>query len=237
MPSHLTICSVCGANNPEFSTRCSSCGGTLQEKAKALNLFSTVFGLWRYPDYTMRKIILAEHRNYAFLLAALESIFLGFLFLFIVKAGDIYSIELPRLLLACLLSGIVLFLPTLYISSTVSYLVLRAYRTGVTLRGFLAGTFYGLHPLALGAVLFLPMEVAVYGPYILSNNPPPWVINPPPFYLFAFLNLMIFVAVVNFIVRLTRLIFSRTFTVALLIGVPVIFFVVMTDIAKHLLVK
>ncbi len=228
---------MCGATNKELATRCASCGGTLQDRAKTLNLFSTLYGIWRFPDYTIRKILLAEHKNYVFILAAFEGVFLGYLFLFFVKAGDTYSIELPRLILSGFVAGILLFLPMLYLSAILSYLLLRVYRTGVTARGFIAGMIYSLHPLALSMVVILPMEIAVYGPYLFSNNPPPWIINPPPFYLFVILELIAVLAAINFVVHLVRLLFTRRIITVAVVGLILIAFSVLTDAAKSLLVK
>ncbi len=231
----MTTCAVCGASNPDLTTRCKSCGSNLQERAKALNLFSTVFGLWKYPDYTIRKVVLAEHRNYTFVLATFEAIFLSFFCLFQIKAGDIYSIQLPKLLDTGLLFGVALFLPMIYLSSIVSYLLMRASRKGVPLGNFISGVVYGLHPLALGSVILLPMEIAVYGPYLLSNNPAPWIINAPPFYMFAFLNLVVAAAALSLIVRLAKLIFSKRIIAAVLVGVMLVSSVAATETAKQFL--
>ncbi|HQT90672.1 MAG TPA: hypothetical protein PL001_01435, partial [Candidatus Kryptobacter bacterium] len=174
----MSKCQVCSADNLDFATRCKSCGGILQDSVKALDLFSTIYSVWRFPDSTLRKIVLATHRNYSLLLAALEGIGLSFFALFIVKAADIYSLQFPLLLGAGLALGLIVFLPSIYAFGALSYATFRVRRTGASLKGYISGLVYAMHPIALGAVILIPMDVAVFGSYLFSNNPPPQVINP-----------------------------------------------------------
>lgn len=161
----LDKCPICNTDNPDFALRCKSCGSILQQSVKTLDLFSTIYDLWRYPDFTFRKIILAEHKNYTVFMALLEGIGISYFFMFVVKAGDIYSIDLWRLVVSGVGLAIFIFLPFLYVFSIVSYLTLRTVQTGVTLKGFISATIYGLHPVAFSAIVLLPAEVAVFGAF------------------------------------------------------------------------
>lgn len=230
-------CQVCNAENPNLSVRCSACGSILQDRVKALDLYTTVFNVWRFPDSTLKKIVLASHRNYSLLLAALEGIGLSFLTLYIIKAADIYSVDLTHLLVSGLVLGVVVFLPAIYLFGALSFVSMRAWRTGATFRGILSGVIYGLHPLALGAVLLVPMQVAVFGSYIFSNNPPPQVINPVSFYFLAFLDVVILAATAYLLLRLVKLVFGAR---VLLIGLGALFsgvFAVALEVAKRILLS
>lgn len=231
----MTKCRICNADNRDLSVRCASCGSILQDSVKALDLFSTVINIWRYPDSTLRKVVLASHRNYALLLAALEGIGLSFLTLYIVKAADIYSIDFTRLLVTGIVIGIVVFLPAVYFFSVLSYFTLRVKRTGATVRGYIAGIVYSLHPIALGAVFLVPMEVAVFGSFIFSNNPPPQVINPLSFYFLAIVDVVFALAALRLILRLAKVIFGAR---AVTIGLVALFsgvFAVALEVAKRIL--
>ncbi len=233
----LTRCAVCGSENLDFSLRCISCGSLLQQGAKTLDLFSTIYNLWRYPDFAFRKILLTEHRNYTLFIAFLEAIGLSFLSLFVLKAGDIFSIDIFRLVPAGMGIGGLIYLPFLYVFSGISYLAARVSSTGATPKGFIASCIYALHPIGLGAIIVLPVEIAVFGPYIFSNNPAPQIINPVPFYLLAFLGVVLAAAAIVMVTRLSKLLFGSARN-AVIIGI--IFFILVsavTEITKRVLVK
>ncbi len=233
----MSKCQVCNAENLDLSIRCVSCGSILQESVKALDLFSTIYNLWRLPHSTLRKIVLATHRNYSLLLAGLEGIGLSFLALFMLKAADIYSLQFPRLLITGFVLGIVVFLPGIYFFCILSYLSLRVKRTGATLKGYVSGIIYALHPIAISSVVLIPLEVAVFGSYLFSNNPPPQVINPVSFYFLAFLDLVLAAAAVLMVLRLTRVLFGIR---VLAFGMAALFsgvFAVAVEIAKRILLN
>ena len=75
----------------------------------------------------------------------LEAIGLSFFFLFIVKGGDIFSIDL-WLLSSGIKLAVFVFLPFLYLFSVLSYASARVSKTGAPLKGFIASDVYGLHP-------------------------------------------------------------------------------------------
>lgn len=219
----------------DFSLRCTSCGGILQQADKTLDFFSTIYNLWRYPDFAFRKIILAEHKNYTVLIATLEAIGLSFLFLFIVKGGDIFSIDLVRLLSTGIKLAVIVFLPFLYLFSVLSYASARVSKTGAPLKGFIASAVYGLHPIGFSAIIILPAYVAVYGPYIFSNNPSPQTINPLPFYFLGFLDLLLAIAAFFLILKLTELLFGTKKKIAVFAGVFFILLFAAMEVAKQIL--
>lgn len=234
---HLTKCHVCGADNLDFAVRCSSCGGILQDTVKALDLFSTIYNIWRYPNSTFRKILLATHRNYSLLLVILEGIGLSFLTFYIVKAADIYTLDFSRLLLTCIALGVVVFVPGIYAFCVLSYFALRVRETGASIKGYISGIIYSLHPVALGAVFLIPLEVAVFGSYLFSYNPSPQVINPLSFYFLAFLDVVFGAAAFLLVLRLMDVLFGARVR---MIGLVVMFscvFVIAAEIARRILLN
>ena len=234
---NLTKCTVCSSENKDFSFRCSSCGSILQQQTRTLDLFSTIYNLWRFPDFAFRRIVIAEHRNYTFLLALFEAIGISFLFLFVTKAGDFVSINLGQLVSMGLELAVAVFLPFVYAFSILSYFLARVSTTGARLRGFTAGLIYALHPVAISAMVILPAEIAVFGPYIFSNNPSPQIINAVPFYLLGFLEFLLLIAALIFVVRLTMLLFRSRKRAAIFVGIFFILLFVTTEITKRVLVK
>lgn len=120
--------------------------------------------------------------------------------------------------------------------SIVSYLTLRTVQTGVTLKGFISATIYGLHPVAFSAIVLLPAEVAVFGAFFFSNNPSPSVINPLPFYFLCLLDIVFVFAAFMFIAKLAKLLFGKRKFVAVFAGIFFIFLLATMEIAKRILV-
>ncbi len=228
---------MCGTDNLDLTVRCSSCGSILQDRVKTLDLFATIFNIWRDPDRTLRKIILASHRNYSLVLAALEGIGMSFLTLYLVRAADIYSIQFGRLLIAGSLLGLVVFLPAVYAFGGLSFVALRIWRSGASSKGFLSGVIYALHPLALAAVLLVPMQVAVFGSYLFSNNPSPQVINPVSFYFLAFLDIVFLVGVFYLLLRLAKVVFGTRILVVSFVVLLAGVFAVALEIAKRIMLS
>jgi hypothetical protein len=193
--------------------------------------------LWRYPDFTLRKIVLAEHGNYTILLALLESVGLSFLFLFLIKAADVYTVELWRLLVSGAGIGLLVFLPCVYLFSIASYVVARVWRSGASLKGFVSGIIYAMHPVGLSAVILLPIEVAVFGAYLFSNNPSPHIINPLPFYFLGFLDFVFGLAALIFVNRLSKLLLRGRIWIAAFLAIFLIFVFVSIEIAKSILLR
>ncbi len=235
--SSLNRCNVCNSDNLDFALRCVSCGSILQQSTRTLDFFSTIYNLWRYPDFILRKIILAEHRNYTILLALIEAIGLSFFALFLFKAGDIYTIELWRLLLSGIGIGVLIFFPCIYLYAIASFLVARVWRSGAPLKGFVSAIIYALHPVALSAIVLLPAEVAVFGSYLFSNNPSPQIINPLPFYFLGFLDFVAALAALILVNRLSRLLLRERIWIVAFLAVFLAFSFVSTEIAKSILIK
>lgn len=220
----------------DFAVRCVSCGSNVQQRVRTLDLFSTIYNLWRFPDFTFRRIILAEHKNYTLPVALVEAVGFSYFSMFIVKAGDIYSIDLWRLVVSGFTMAAMIFLPLLYIFSGVCFLVTRASRRGATLNGFISAMIYSLHPIAFGAIILLPAELAVFGPYLFSNNPSPAVINRIPFYSLSLLEIVFASFAIVIAGRFTKLLFGNRKKLSIFAGIFFIFFIAALEIAKKTLV-
>ena len=232
----MTIkCPVCGKENTYLLLRCASCKSYIQPNLKALDLFATLFSLWRNPELTLKRIVIADHRNYTLLLALLEALGLSFFFFYFIKAADVFSLSLSRVLMESFDLSLVVFLPTVYLFSALNYVVSRIRGTGARFRGIVSGTVYALHPLALGAVILFPVEVAIFGVYIFSNNPPPQVINPAAFYSMAFLGIVCCVTVVFYYVRFSRMLFGVGVFVFAFVATAIVSLFSSFEIAKMIL--
>lgn len=175
--TRMIICSVCGQENDDLRTLCSSCRSYIQGRADALNLFETIWGVIESPRETFRRIVLAKHKNYGLLLSSLAGITLVFYFAWYKNVVDRLQSILPVIGAAFLLgplAGIAFVLGLAYIIR-----IFSKWLGGTpNLRNLFAAMAYGTVPLAFSLVFLIPIELAVFGSDFFGTNPPPMTIRP-----------------------------------------------------------
>jgi hypothetical protein len=173
----MIACTVCGTQNDEFAAVCVSCKSFLQTKVDNLNLFETLWSLMESPRATFRRIALARHKNYVILLSCLLGMAIVYSAIWLKSLGTRVP-DFALLMGAGLVAG-----PPVGIIFTFlfSFLVHRMGRllggTG-TYRNVRAATIYASVPVVYSLIFVFPVEIAIFGPYFFSDNPPPLVINP-----------------------------------------------------------
>ena len=173
----MIACTVCGTQNDEFAVICVSCKGFLQTKVDNLNLFETLWSLMETPGAAFRRIALSRHKNYVVFLSCL----LGMAIVYSVIWFKTLGSRFPDFALL-VGSGVILgpFVGVLF-TLVFSFLVHRVGRilggTG-SFRNVRAATVYAFVPIVYSLVLVFPIEIAIFGTYFFSDNPPPLVINP-----------------------------------------------------------
>lgn len=173
----MTTCRVCGTSNDPLALTCSHCKGYLQAKVDALNLFETIWGIVESPGATLRRIVLARHKNYVLLLSALFGIALVYGIVWFRHAGN--SIADPVLLGA---TGLILGPPVgLVLVGLFAVAMTRVSRMlggKASLRNSHAVAAFATIPIVCSLVLVFPVELAVFGFDLFRSNPHPMVINP-----------------------------------------------------------
>lgn len=183
----MITCPVCGGSNNDLAVVCVACRSYLQAKVDTLDLFSTVWGLIESPGTAFRRILLATHKNYVVLLAAMLGIASVYALLWMKNLGsqfeNIMSLALPGILYGPFV-GILL---TLLLA-----LALVAMGRGpggrLSLKNAFAVIAYASVPIACSLVFVFPAEVALFGVYFFGNNPPPAVINPVAYFILVGLD-------------------------------------------------
>jgi hypothetical protein len=173
----MIACPVCGAQNDDFGMACVSCKSYLQSKVVNLNLFETVWWLIQSPRSAFRKIVLAQHKNYGFLLSSMLGISLVYTIFWFKNLGGLFP-NVIALTGAGLLVGPPLGLLFVLLLSFTTVALARMFGGKATLRTMFAVIAYAAMPIALSLVVVFPLEVAVFGIYFFGSNPPPVVINP-----------------------------------------------------------
>ncbi len=170
-------CPVCSVNNDDLLLRCTSCGSNIQERVPNLNLFSTVWLLIESPTAACKKIILAEQKNYIFLLTMFGGIAAAFAMLWGIHIGD--RLENVFYIMAIgILSGCVVGFPLLFVMTYAVHWLLSIVHGKGTIRNTLAILSWSFVPIMLSVVFILPLELATLGSIFFSTNPHPFDVKP-----------------------------------------------------------
>ena len=173
----MITCSVCGNVNDDLAVLCNQCKSYVQAKVDNLNLFETVWGLIESPRATFKRIVLSQHKNYIILLSSLQGVSLLYTVYWYKNMGDSFS-NVFTLLLSGFLLG-----PPLGLAFTALFSMMMLKLSGamggkMTLKNAFAIASYSSVPLVVSLVFVVPVEVAVFGIYFFSNNPPPIILRP-----------------------------------------------------------
>jgi hypothetical protein len=183
----MISCGICGAENDDFATVCSSCRSFLQAKVDTLDLFSTLWGLMESPLRTFRRIVLSRHKNYVLPLSALCGASVVYNVLWLGNLGGRFQ-NLGQILLFGFGVGIVFGICAMMTASLLLTVAGKTLGGRGTFRGQFAVSAYAFSPMAVFLLVTLPIETGVFGVYFFDHNPPPYVINPVSYVIVCILH-------------------------------------------------
>ncbi len=173
----MIVCPVCGTENDNLAVTCMECRSYLQGKVDNLNLFGTVWGLIESPRATLRRIVLARHKNYVLFLSALFGIALVYGLIWFKKLGN--RITDPALIMGIgLLAGPVAGIACAFLLGGALAALSRLYGGKAGFRNAHALVAYASVPVILSLVFVFPVELAVFGRDFFGTNPHPMVVAP-----------------------------------------------------------
>ncbi len=173
----LQKCPVCKTENPKLNVTCSSCGGYIQDSVASLDLFHTLWMLIESPATAMQRIILAQQKNYIYLLQILFGFaYVSFIFWFanIGLLIDDLQVILALILLLGPFAGITLIL----VLSIFAMLLIRIQNISISYRNVRAIISYAGFPIIVSVVFVFPAEIGIFGMYLFTNDPSPFTVNP-----------------------------------------------------------
>lgn len=173
----MITCSVCGTVNDDLSIVCTSCKGFLQGRVDALDLFATVWGLIESPRATLKRIVLARHKNFSVFLSSVFGICLIFDIAWYKNLASIFPSLLTLVGIAIVLGPIVgVFI--IFLASMILRRVTNALGGKASRKNLFAVLAYATMPMALSLVFIIPLEIAIFGIDFFGSNPPPMIIKP-----------------------------------------------------------
>ena len=175
-------CTVCLAENDDYSTTCIKCKAFLQDRVPNLNLFETCWQIIESPSKAFRKIALAEHKNYVLFLFSLLGVSLAFTAFWYLRLGTRFE-SLLDLIPSAVGIGVLFGLVAAVVVTGVYYLLAKMLGGMTGFRGSLGVLGYSMTPVAFSLILILPIELLTFGMYLFTGNPHPYMVKPVSYVL------------------------------------------------------
>jgi hypothetical protein len=218
MEKNTITCPKCGEGNPFFNTVCSECKTYLRDRIYNIDLFSTSTSLIDNPSGAFCTIVFAEHKNFIIFLLVLIGLkqLINARFLSLITVGEFDStigLLISYLIVLTIVSGFfILYSFALREIAKLSGLEIRAKDT-------FAVIVYSQTPLVFAFIILFPLELIIFGDYLFSLNPSPFVIKEMPAYVFLVVECLailwsIFLSYWAFYIISKDKIFSITNTIA-----------------------
>jgi hypothetical protein len=188
---NVVICSNCGKENPFYKHTCINCKGYLRDRIYNLDLWQLTGALIENPVKAFIRIIQSEHKNFIILITVLFSLraFIDSRYLSVLVSGEspLRIGLIPELLISAGAGFLVIWIFTiiLFFLNKINGLKTR-------IRDNNAVLIYSLLPFSFALIILFPVELIIFGQYLFSNNPSPFVLKPGVAYtLLAFEGLLI----------------------------------------------
>jgi hypothetical protein len=222
-------CPHCKSENPFYKSICSQCNSFMRERIVNLDLWKTLGMLVENPSEAFKMIVFSEHKN-----------FIIFIILFAVAKLLIDARFLSMLTLGVFQSTVgiwvsyLIILPIIFILiSSLSFLfkfISKSNKIENRTKDYFALMSFIIVPYVFGLLILFPFELIIFGDYLFSLNPTPFVIKELFAYLFLALEILIilwsiFLSMKAFFVQTNNksLSFSYAFVFNFLIGVVLYF--------------
>jgi len=216
---NIVTCPNCSSENPYYKLTCSNCNSYIRDRISNLDLWNIISVLIESPVKAFQKIIYSDHKNFIFFILFFVSI------KFLVNARFISLITIGKFTTTTSLP--VSFI--LILSFLVIVLILFAFiftrinsSSGFNTRfkDIFSIVTYAQLPYLFGLTVLFPIELIIFGDYIFSLNPSPFVIKEMIAYTLFTVELLlilwsIFLSIAAFYVHYRKIIPALASTLAL----------------------
>lgn len=188
---NVITCRNCSGENPYFSLICGHCSAFLRERVVNIDLWKTIGQLVESPAKAFRDIIHAEHKNFIFFLSFLIGIkfFIDALILSepIFRGPNIFS----NVVAVFFTSILAVPLAAALFSLLFTYLT-KKFKVKTRYKDNFSFLIYSQLPHVFALVFLFPVELVLFGGFLFSTNPSPFLLKPTPAYTMAIMEGIMF---------------------------------------------
>jgi hypothetical protein len=181
------LCPDCQTENPFYNLVCTNCRTYLRERIYNLDLFTTISSIIENPSKGFKTIIFSEHKNFIFFILLIVSLkyLINARFISMLSLGGFQStISLHYSFLIMLGLTVIFFTGFSWL-----YTFTAKNKSFISYKDTFAIIIYSQIPYAFGIIILFTLELVLFGDYLFSKNPTPFVIKGFFAYLFLLLEL------------------------------------------------
>lgn len=184
------ICSNCSAENPPYVYTCNSCNAYIRERVFNIDLWKIVGLLIESPKKAFKIIVFSEHKNFInFLLVFIVvKVLVDLRFISMISIGEFNTTTSLYLSYLIVLAGFSLYMVLFSVCIT---FINKLLNIATRFRDNIAVLTYSLLPNVFGIFFLFIIELVVFGEYLFSINPNPFVIKGIIAYTFAGAELLL----------------------------------------------
>lgn len=185
-------CPNCKIENPFYNYICSNCRSYLRDRIYNLDLWKQISLIIESPSKSFRTIVLAEHKNFIFFLLIFLSVkyLINARFISMLSLGEFQSTVGLQFSYLIVLGGTIIF----FLLFTVLYNIFgKMNDISLRFKDTFSLIIYSQVPFVFGLVVLFILEIVIFGDYLFSLNPNPFVIKGVIAYLFLSLEIGIFI--------------------------------------------
>lgn len=186
------ICPNCKTQNPFYNSICSNCRFYIRQKIINLDLFSLLASIIESPAKAFKTIIFSEHKNFIFF------IFLLVCVKYLINARFVSMLTINQFQstigLEVSYSIVVGITLVIFLLFSILYTVTgKLTNISVRIKDTIAVLIYSQIPFVFGLVVLFSLELVIFGDYLFSINPTPFVIKGFIAYLFLLLEISLII--------------------------------------------
>ena len=185
-------CSNCSSENPPYAYTCKNCNSYLRERIFNIDLWRIIGLLIESPKKAMEMIVFSEHKNFiSFLLIFIAAkLLVDTRFISLISLGNFNPSTSLYISYLIVLGIFVIYLILFSICFTS---INKLLKITTRFRDNFALFTYSLLPSVFGIIFLFIIELVVFGKYLFSINPTPFVIKGVIAYIFSGAEIMIIV--------------------------------------------
>ncbi len=186
-------CPVCNTYNQPLAQRCSKCHSYLQNRIVNIDFYETLWLIIEQPNSALKKIILAEHKNYSFILFLVVGVYSVILLSKFLRYGENYE-NMWYVMSAVFSKGLIyggIYAITLPLLHRVIARLFGAKRT--RFKNIYSLIAYSSIPVLFILVFIFPLNLLSFGLHYFTSNPHPVVINAPLYYILFGIEILLLI--------------------------------------------
>lgn len=181
-------CPNCKSMNNIKSLKCNNCQHLMRERIIGIDIWKLFWELLESPSNAMKKVFLAEHKNYLFVIFFIIALKISLLMLNIHSL--VANVNYFDNIITNLLLNLAIFLLTVLSINLIIWRLYKFYKFGIKFKDLLAVTVYSYWLFIFSFIVLIPVEYALFGKYFFTNEFSPFVLKPGPAIILYILELI-----------------------------------------------